>query len=400
MSAKPPDRPEEDAAARAQRVAAAEGQAALHRLAQTASEALLDLLAVAGIDSRSDLAGANLSGASLPGEDLSGADLSEADLSGAVLKGAQLEGASLRGATADAADLTRADLRDADCRGASFRGACLANAQVQGADFTGADLTGADLTGTGLEAEFGQAPPSGDREDDQTRGVGGLRFPMEAMDTFRDGLLWRLVDMGRGDTEMLDFIESAADDLAQRQDLIAQRARLRADGDRGPTGDLLLARASRDLGLMHWRLGERAAADQLFEEAGSLWDARGNRDGRADMAFARACLSLLEGDRQSAGVILAGLRGGPDLMPRIWAARALLAMEEADPMRARDAIDSAGAFPDHAFAEELRSIGQFLKAALIAGAGGQADLDQLAYATPRTVAMREPYRSLLSAMRS
>lgn len=383
---------------RQRRVAAARDRAGLHRLARASTDALVDLLSLAGLDRHCDLAGADLSGASMPGEDLAGCDLAGTDLSGAVLQAADLSGARLYRAIADKVDLARADLRDADCRGASMRHACLANARVQGADFTGADLTGADLTGTGLEAELGAPPPAGDGA--LAGAIGGLRFPIEALDQFRDGLLWRLVEMGRGDHETLDYIDSIADDLAERQELIARRARLRGDSDRDANGDRLLARTSRDLGLIHWRLDEPAAADHLFTEAGTLWEAHDQRAGVAEMAFARACLALVGGDRQAAAVVLSGLRGGPDLMPRLWAGRALLALDQADPMRARDAIDAAAAFHDHPAAEELRVIGRFLKAAMIAGAGGAPDLDDLAYGTPRIVAMRAPYRTFLGLMRT
>jgi len=87
----------------------------ISRVIDSDTDDLMQLLALADLDAKEDLAGLDVSRQNLQQADLSGADLSGANLSGANLSGANLSGA----------DLSRAFLS-----GANLSGAYLLQAQI------------------------------------------------------------------------------------------------------------------------------------------------------------------------------------------------------------------------------------------------------------------------------
>lgn len=121
-----------------------------------------ELVNLAGLNLRSDFAGANLRGTLLKGIDFSGAnlhranlrgvDFSDADLSEANLSAAKLGGADLSGAFLSNADLTNADLHRASLALANLSGANLSGANLREATLTNANFSGANLT----NARFGK----------------------------------------------------------------------------------------------------------------------------------------------------------------------------------------------------------------------------------------------------
>ena len=375
----------------------AEDRQALAQLAQANEAPLPVLLDLIGIDVKQDLVGADLSGVDLTKLNLSAAKLMSADLSASNLADTKLDGAKLTGASLDHADLSRADLRGAVCCNASLRYACLAHALIEGADFSGADLTGADLTGTGLETQWQteiRAPTNLIAPLIQN----SLRFPVEMMDSFRQTLLWRLVDMGREDLETLDYIETLVVNLSLRQILIRHRMQLRNKFTGATIKPVLLMRTCRDLGLMNWLLAEYGSADLLFAEAAQVAEHNSDRQELAEMLFARACLSLNIDEVELTRSLLTKLRGGPHLAPRLILAHVLVSIEKRQSLQAREILRGVTAFPDHLFAQELRACQQILTASLIAEAGGTPDLFSLLEAIPRSISIRPPYRDFLNAM--
>ncbi|NEO28391.1 MAG: pentapeptide repeat-containing protein, partial [Kamptonema sp. SIO4C4] len=137
-------------------------QGMIDQLTQAKSEDFTELLRLAELDPKSDLAGGNLlgttlneinlSGANLTGVNLRGAELNDADLSEAILHRAKLSGADLSGAFLENADLSESNLHRA-----SLALVNLAGVNLSGANLTEANLSKTSWTGTIVKgAKFGQ----------------------------------------------------------------------------------------------------------------------------------------------------------------------------------------------------------------------------------------------------
>ncbi|NES18789.1 MAG: pentapeptide repeat-containing protein [Symploca sp. SIO3E6] len=120
-----------------------EAQELIQNVVEADTNNFLEIAKIAGIDIKTELAGANLSGFNLRGADLCEADLRETNLNGANLSGANLRGANLSGA-----NLRGANLSGANLSGANLIEAILIEAILSGANFSGANLIEAIVTKT------------------------------------------------------------------------------------------------------------------------------------------------------------------------------------------------------------------------------------------------------------
>ena len=97
-----------------------EANSLLARLENTQSDRFLDLVEIAGLDTRLDLAGQSLKELDFTNADLISSDLSFVDFTGANLTGANLTGANLTGANLTGANLTGANLTGANLTEVNF----------------------------------------------------------------------------------------------------------------------------------------------------------------------------------------------------------------------------------------------------------------------------------------
>ena len=126
------------------------------------TDEMAELVQLAKLDLKTDLAGANLLATNLSGLELNGvnlqqanlrgADLTDVDLSEANLSDVNLSGADLSGAYLENADLKNADLYRSSLALANLIGANLSNANLQEANLSNANLSRSMVTG----AKFGK----------------------------------------------------------------------------------------------------------------------------------------------------------------------------------------------------------------------------------------------------
>ncbi len=137
------------------------------------TDEMAELVQLARLNLKTDLAGGNLlatnlsaidlNGANLKKVNLRGVDLTDADLSEADLNNANLRGADLSGAYLENADLSNADLYGTSLALTNLIGANLSNANLQEANLSDANLSRAIVTGakfgnnTGLSEEMKQS---------------------------------------------------------------------------------------------------------------------------------------------------------------------------------------------------------------------------------------------------
>lgn len=118
----------------------------------TASTDQMDeLVQLAKLNLKTDLAGGNLLAANLSGIDLNGANLKQANLRGVVLTDADLGEANLSYANLSGADLSGAYLENADLTHANLYRTSLAIANLIGANLSNANLQETNLSNTSLK---------------------------------------------------------------------------------------------------------------------------------------------------------------------------------------------------------------------------------------------------------
>ena len=376
------------------------------------------LAELAGLDPSCDLAGTDLAGTDLTGIALPGAELSDADLAGACLRHANLAGARLDRAHIHAGNLGDADLRKASLRDANLRDADLSNARIEGADFTGADLTGANLTGIDLgllnrTAQFGlidgKGGGRGGRGDTATTeelAVLPLRFPIERLAETSLGLLWRIAAMGReGDEEWLDDVVHMAESDTIRRELTAERARLARSRTTGYDRDVRLGLLNRDLALIEWWLARHREAKTYAEDAIRCAE-RANHKGL-----------LLEGKLVAIGLAVAGAHrpSAERLLTSVyrdirdWTVEARarmmaaeLAIQNGQYMQARELLrdtEHEEKTDSDTRRLEISALRALLRALCDVRTEREPDMITLVHAIDRRSALREPFRSFLSAAR-
>jgi hypothetical protein len=117
---------------------------------QTPSDNFLELLAIAGLNPLTDLAGGDLTATNLSGINLNSANLKEVNLRGADLTDTDLSEANLQYAKLNGADLSGAYLEGANLSYASLQSASLALANLIGVNLVGANLTATNLQNASL----------------------------------------------------------------------------------------------------------------------------------------------------------------------------------------------------------------------------------------------------------
>ncbi len=110
-----------------------------------------ELVQLAKLNLKTDLAGGNLLAANLSGIDLNGANLQQANLRGVVLTDADLGEANLAYANLSGADLSGAYLENADLTHANLYRTSLAIANLIGANLSNANLQETNLSNTSLK---------------------------------------------------------------------------------------------------------------------------------------------------------------------------------------------------------------------------------------------------------
>ncbi|ACB53984.1 rfrA family pentapeptide repeat [Crocosphaera subtropica ATCC 51142] len=125
---------------------------------------LLELIKIAGLNSKIDLAGGNFLGTELSGIELSGANLTHSNFRGANLTDADLSEAILSYTRFSGADLSGAYLGNANLQQADFYRSSLALANLIGADLRGANLQEVNLTQTNLSGALVQGSKFGNNE--------------------------------------------------------------------------------------------------------------------------------------------------------------------------------------------------------------------------------------------
>ena len=134
----------------------------IQQIYRAKTDEMTELVELAKLNLKNDLAGANLLAANLSGIDLNeanlkqanlrGVDLTDADLSEANLSYVNLSGADLSGAYLENADLSNANLYRTSLALANLIGANLSNANLVEANLSSANLSQAIVTG----AKFGK----------------------------------------------------------------------------------------------------------------------------------------------------------------------------------------------------------------------------------------------------
>lgn len=114
----------------------------LERMAAADSEDFATLVAILGLDPRTDFVEADLAGLALTRQNFSGCDFSGTDFSGS-----SFDGSGLKDCRLDGACLADASLSYMTLSGCSFRDADFSNAVFQGAVLTECDFSGANLAG-------------------------------------------------------------------------------------------------------------------------------------------------------------------------------------------------------------------------------------------------------------
>ncbi len=121
----------------------------------------LELIKLANLDAKNDLAGGNFVAAELSGIDFNGVNLSYANFRGANLTDADLSESNLSHSKLNGADLSGAYLEKANLSYTNLRNSSLALANLIEANLTGANLVGVNLSNASLngavvkEAVFG-----------------------------------------------------------------------------------------------------------------------------------------------------------------------------------------------------------------------------------------------------
>ena len=372
------------------------------------------LAELAGLDPLCDLAGSDLAGTDLTGMVLPGAELSDADLAGACLRHANLAGARLDRAHIHAGNLGDADLRKASLRDANLRDADLSNAHIEGADFTGADLTGANLTGIDLRLlnrtnQFGLIDGRDGRKGLATAeelAVLPLRFPVERLAETSLGLLWRLAAMGReGDQEWLDDVVHMAESDTIRRELAAERARLARARTAGYDREVRLGLLNRDLALIEWWLGRNREATTYATDAIRCAERAKHRNLLLESKLVAAGLAVAGAHRPSAERLLTSLcRDVPDwtVAARARMMTAELAIQNGQFMQARELLrdtEYEEKIDNDTRKSEISALRALLQALCDVRTEREPDMITLVHAIDRRSALREPFRSFLSAAR-
>ena len=126
-------------------------QQIIQQLHSTKTDQMDELVKIAKLNLKTDLAGGNLLAANLTGIDLNGANLQKANLRGVDLTDADLSEANLRHVNLSGADLSGAYLENADLTHANLYRTSLAIANLIGADLSNANLQEANLSNTSLK---------------------------------------------------------------------------------------------------------------------------------------------------------------------------------------------------------------------------------------------------------
>lgn len=117
---------------------------------QTPTDNFIELVAIAGLNPLTDLAGGDLTATNLSGINLNSANLRGVNLRGADLTDTDLSEANLQYAKLNGADLSGAYLEGANLSYASLQSASLALANLIGASLVGANLTATNLQNASL----------------------------------------------------------------------------------------------------------------------------------------------------------------------------------------------------------------------------------------------------------
>ena len=136
----------------------------IHKLYEINNNDLLELLKIAQLEPKIDLAGGNFLATELSGIELSGANLTQSNFRGANLTDADLSEAILNYTRFSGADLSGAYLGNAKLQQADFYRSSLALANLIGTDLRGANLQDANLSQTNLSGAFVKGTKFGNNE--------------------------------------------------------------------------------------------------------------------------------------------------------------------------------------------------------------------------------------------
>ncbi len=136
----------------------------IHKLYEINNNDLLELLKIAQLDPKIDLAGGNFVATELSSIELSGANLTHSNFRGANLTDADLSEAILSYTRFSGADLSGAYLGNAKLQQADFYRSSLALANLIGADLRGANLQDVNLSQTNLSGALVKGTKFGNNE--------------------------------------------------------------------------------------------------------------------------------------------------------------------------------------------------------------------------------------------
>ena len=145
-----PETWEEEAIPAITSAASAELKQLIQQIYTANTDQIAELVQLAKLNLKTDLAGANLLAANLTGIDLNGANLKRANLRGVVLTDADLSEANLSYVNLGGADLSGAYLENANLSQANLYRTSFAIANLIGANLSDANLQEANLSNTSL----------------------------------------------------------------------------------------------------------------------------------------------------------------------------------------------------------------------------------------------------------